>query len=107
MDSGADQGRVFSLMLRRFRATAGLTQEELAQRSGLSVRTISDMERGRTARPYVRSVRLIADGLTLAGPEREQFIRSANDVPGEPGLTLRRAGLARIADAGRKQQPPF
>lgn len=95
MDSGTNQGRVFSLMLRRFRVTAGLTQEELAQRSGLSVRTISDMERGRTARPYVRSVRLIADGLTLAGPEREQFIRSAHDLPGEPGLTLRRAGLAR------------
>ena len=36
------------LWLRGQRIAAGLTQEDLAERSGVSVRTIADMERGRT-----------------------------------------------------------
>src|SRR2546430_15047907 len=51
--------------LRRARITAGLSQEELAERSGVSVRAISDLERGRTRRPYPRSIRLLASALRL------------------------------------------
>jgi transcriptional regulator with XRE-family HTH domain len=51
--------------LRRQREAAGLTQEELAERSRLSVRTISNLERGRARRPYPRSVRLLASALGL------------------------------------------
>jgi transcriptional regulator with XRE-family HTH domain len=46
---------------------AGLTQEELAARLGLTVRAIREMERGRSARPYQRSVRLLAEALSLTG----------------------------------------
>jgi tetratricopeptide (TPR) repeat protein len=46
------------------RAAAGLTQEELAERSGLSVRTIRDLESG-IRRPHPRSVRLVAGALGL------------------------------------------
>jgi transcriptional regulator with XRE-family HTH domain len=36
--------------LKKFRQAAGLTQEELADRAGISARTVSDVERGlRTA----------------------------------------------------------
>lgn len=52
------------------RMAAGFTQEELAERSRLSVRAISDMERGRTRRPYHRSVRLLCDALSLSGAAR-------------------------------------
>jgi transcriptional regulator with XRE-family HTH domain len=43
----------------------GLTQEEVAQRSELSVRTISDLERGHTRRPRPRSIQLLAAALNL------------------------------------------
>ena len=36
----------FGDLLRRYRTAAGLTQEELAERAGLSTRGISDLERG-------------------------------------------------------------
>jgi transcriptional regulator with XRE-family HTH domain len=49
-----DQRRGFDWLSRRYRESAGLTQAELAERPGLTVRAISDMERGRTARPYIR-----------------------------------------------------
>lgn len=50
MGNEAQRGQRFGAVLRRYRSVAGLTQEELARRSGLSLRAISDMERGRTAR---------------------------------------------------------
>src|SRR5688500_4817605 len=59
----------FGDLLRRFRVARGLTQERLAERSGLSVRGISDLERGARTVPYRETiVRLIA-GLELAGEE--------------------------------------
>ena len=53
---------------------AGLTQEELAARTGLSVRAIGDLERGRTARPHSRSVKVLAQALGLAEPAYEQLV---------------------------------
>src|ERR1700751_1180147 len=52
-------------LVRRFRVAAGLTQEELAALSGLDVRTISDIERGRTVRPHRSTVELLARALDL------------------------------------------
>lgn len=60
----------FGELLRRERLAAGLTQEELAEKSGLSVRALSDLERGRIARPRRGTIRRIADALNL--PEQEQ-----------------------------------
>ena len=60
-------------LLRHLRKQAGLTQEELAERAGLSVRSISDMERGITLTARRETIRLLADALGLAGPERERF----------------------------------
>lgn len=53
----------FAAALSGARATAGLTQEELADRSGMSVRAIRNLETGRTGRPRRQSVRLLADAL--------------------------------------------
>jgi tetratricopeptide (TPR) repeat protein/DNA-binding XRE family transcriptional regulator len=64
-------------LLRDWRQEVGLTQEELASRSGLSVRAISDLERGRSNRPHRQSVRLIADALALSGKAREEFFEAA------------------------------
>jgi Helix-turn-helix domain/NB-ARC domain len=67
----------FGTLLREYRSASGLTQEDLAQRSGVSIRAIADMERGRTARPFRHSVRRLADGLALQGPDREQLEMAA------------------------------
>jgi tetratricopeptide (TPR) repeat protein/transcriptional regulator with XRE-family HTH domain len=75
--------RLFGDFLRRQRLSAGLTQEELAERSGLSVRTVANMERGRTKRPYRGSVRSLADALALTDMQRQelnQFWRPAASI---------------------------
>jgi tetratricopeptide (TPR) repeat protein/transcriptional regulator with XRE-family HTH domain len=67
----------FGALLRDWRQAVNLTQEELAGRSGLSVRAISDLERGRSNRPHRQSVQLIADALALSGEAREEFFGAA------------------------------
>jgi len=63
---GAHSGRGHPAeWLRQRRAAAGLTQEDLAERSGVSVRAIADLERGRTRRPYPSSVRALVRALGL------------------------------------------
>ncbi|HEX5115726.1 MAG TPA: tetratricopeptide repeat protein [Pseudonocardiaceae bacterium] len=47
------------------RLAAGLTQEQLAGKSGLSTRAISNLERGRTGRPYPQSLQALAAALGL------------------------------------------
>ncbi|MGI8688318.1 MAG: ATP-binding protein [Thermomicrobiales bacterium] len=64
-------------MLQRFRTAAGLTQEALAERSTLSARAISDLERSDHIRPRPDSVRLLADALALSGDERALFEAAA------------------------------
>ncbi|MGH3680450.1 MAG: helix-turn-helix domain-containing protein, partial [Natronosporangium sp.] len=44
-------GPSFATLLRQRRRAAGLTQAELARLAGLAVRTVRDLERGRTTRP--------------------------------------------------------
>ncbi|HEV2450381.1 MAG TPA: tetratricopeptide repeat protein, partial [Streptosporangiaceae bacterium] len=83
--------RRFSEALRQHRLAAGLTQEELAARSGLSVRAIRDLERDRSARPYFRSVRLLADALKLTDAQRSGL----NDLAGRGRGGSAGTGLAR------------
>lgn len=67
----------FGPRLRALRNRAGLAQEELAERSGLSVRTIRDLERGRVARPRRETVRLLATALDLREDDRGELLRLA------------------------------
>lgn len=61
-------------LLRRLRQAAGLTQEELAERAGVSVRTISDAERGLRARLYADTAGRLADALGLEAAGRDEFL---------------------------------
>jgi tetratricopeptide (TPR) repeat protein/transcriptional regulator with XRE-family HTH domain len=56
------------------RRSAGLSQQELAERSGLSIRAISNLERGRARWPHPDTVRRLADALGLRDPARAQFM---------------------------------
>jgi predicted ATPase/transcriptional regulator with XRE-family HTH domain len=60
-------------MLRGFRWQAQLTQEELAERAGVSVRTIRNLESDRLKTPRLSSVRALAEGLGLTAEERRRF----------------------------------
>jgi tetratricopeptide (TPR) repeat protein/transcriptional regulator with XRE-family HTH domain len=67
----------FAGLLRRLRGGARLTQEELAEAAGVSLRAVSDLERGinRTARKDTAV--LLAGALGLDGPARELFVLAA------------------------------
>jgi predicted ATPase/DNA-binding CsgD family transcriptional regulator/DNA-binding XRE family transcriptional regulator len=66
----------FAVLLRRYRARAGLSQEELAERAGLSRRGISDLERGERQSPRSTTVRRLADALNLNLTERAAVLAS-------------------------------
>lgn len=73
---GAD-GTGFGVLLRSHRTAARLTQEELAAKSGLSIRAVGDLERGRTTSPYRKSVARLADALALSGADLAEFVAAA------------------------------
>jgi tetratricopeptide (TPR) repeat protein/transcriptional regulator with XRE-family HTH domain len=77
--------RYFGDLLRQHREQAGLSQEELAAAAGLSVRAVSDMERGRTSRPHGRSVRLLAEALKLPAGAQQSLIRAARNSAQKTG----------------------
>jgi LuxR family transcriptional regulator, maltose regulon positive regulatory protein len=72
----ASDARPFGALLRSYRVTAGLSQEELAERASLSTRTVSDLERGVTASPYRGTVALLAEALELDEPDRVALERA-------------------------------
>lgn len=63
----------FGERLRRLREAAGLTQEELAERAGLTRDAIGALERGLRRRPYPRTVRTLSAVLGLSDEECEAF----------------------------------
>jgi tetratricopeptide (TPR) repeat protein/transcriptional regulator with XRE-family HTH domain len=77
----------FAGLLRKLRADARLTQEELAEAAGLSPRSVSDLERGIATTPRRDTVRLLADALRLADLARAQFeaVARGRAVPAEAG----------------------
>src|SRR6204780_4013453 len=76
----------FAALLRKLRAEARLTQEELAEAAGLSPRSVSDLERGIASTPRRETVRLLADALPLPGPDRAEFeaVARGRTVPAGP-----------------------
>src|SRR5215210_4011429 len=68
-----DAPRSFGELLRDHRRAAGLTQEELAERAGISPRSISEMERGGAHVPRRDTVSLLARALGLEGEQRLAF----------------------------------
>ncbi|WBQ03191.1 ATP-binding protein [Kribbella sp. CA-293567] len=70
------------------RVQAGLSQEELADRAGLSVRTIRELEAGRVARPRKDSVRLLAVGLKLRDGDAGRFLAAAGHATVRPVIAM-------------------
>jgi tetratricopeptide (TPR) repeat protein/DNA-binding XRE family transcriptional regulator len=70
-------GEALAELMRRLRLRAGLTQEELAEKSDISVRTIRGIETGRRPNPRLVSVRQIAAVLTGHQRELDDLVAAA------------------------------
>src|SRR5215216_907359 len=71
----------FGELLKWHRLAAGLSQEALAERAGLSAHGVSDLERGARRAPRAETMRLLAETLGLSAQERAALAAAAR-----PGL---------------------
>jgi predicted ATPase/DNA-binding XRE family transcriptional regulator len=72
-----DPDVTFAALLRRQRLAAGLTQEALAERAGLSARAVGDLERDPGRSPRLATVTLLADALGAGPQERAALLAAA------------------------------
>jgi predicted ATPase/DNA-binding XRE family transcriptional regulator len=77
--SGAKTGTglTFGDLLRLYRDSAHLTQEDLAERTGLTPQAISLLERGERRRPHRYTVQKLAEALGLEGRDFAEFEAAA------------------------------
>jgi predicted ATPase/DNA-binding CsgD family transcriptional regulator/DNA-binding XRE family transcriptional regulator len=75
----------FGALLLRLRAAAGLTQEQLALRAGLSPDAISALESGKRRTPRFGTVELLAAALALDGQQRNELVAAARASAGGTG----------------------
>src|SRR5262249_18308647 len=64
-------------LVRDGRQRAGLSQEALAARSGVAVRAISDLERGRSRGPPAATVEHLPRAAGLTGEQRRELMEAA------------------------------
>lgn len=69
----------FGRALLRHRRAAGMSQVALARASGISVRALRELERGRANAAQERSAELLAEALGLDGDERKLFVLLAKE----------------------------
>jgi predicted ATPase/transcriptional regulator with XRE-family HTH domain len=73
----------FGEQLRRRREAMGLSQDELAERAGLTANAIGALERGERRRPYPHTVRRLADALGLGEAQRAALAASVSRTRGD------------------------
>ena len=73
----------FGALLKTYRTAAGLTQEALAERAGLSARGLQDLERGVHQTPRRDTVEMLATALGLAASARAALL-AAIKAPAPP-----------------------
>lgn len=87
----------FGHYLRQLRQAAGLTQEELAERAGLTADGIGVLERGARRRPQPHTVRALATALGLNDDERAVLVAA---VPGRGDAVVEAAAPATLRSPG-------
>jgi len=78
------EARSFGQLLTDYRNAAGLTQEGLAERAGLSTGAISLLERGARTSPRQATLTLLAEALGLGADERQAFAAAARKPSVQP-----------------------
>ncbi|MGW0807906.1 NB-ARC domain-containing protein [Nonomuraea sp. NPDC002799] len=87
-----DAGSTVGTLLRRWRTRALLTQEQLAEQSGLNVRTVRRLETNELRQPRSTSLLLLAEALELDGDERATLTAAAHGRPASAGTDPAVAG---------------
>ena len=93
-DVGTRGDGTLGSVLRALREDAGLSQEELAERAGLSSHAISALERGTRTRPYPHTLRSLATALDLGEDQRAALLAA---VPSRTPRTTPRRPRRRTA----------
>lgn len=88
-----DDAPQLAALLRSLRSSSGLTQEELAEGAGISVRTVSDIERGLRRSVYRDTADRLAASLGIDPNERAEFVALARGRKGRFDPDTRRGGL--------------
>src|SRR5579885_1831233 len=115
-----EQPASFGTLLRRYRLAAGLSQEALAERAGLSVQGLGALENGRRQAPYRHTVGLLAEALGLDAAQRAAFeaararrgapavggAAGGSPVPGVPPLVGREREVALLERHLAGEGPP-
>ncbi|MEE6263150.1 ATP-binding protein [Plantactinospora sonchi] len=70
----------FAVLLRQHRLSRQLTQEQLAERAGISSRSVREMERDRGRGPRPRTVEQLATALELTGDARTEFVDAGRAI---------------------------
>ena len=102
------QGSSFAEVLREYRLIAGLTQEALAERAGISARTIRLLEHG-GSQPHADTAQRLATALALVDDRRQQFLAAVRPAPRQrpgspPWAASRRVPLEPTRLLGREQE---
>jgi len=100
--AGEGRGATFGELLRRYRQAANLTQQDLADRSRLSMQAIGALERGERQRPYRATVDLLARALSLSAAQVELFAAASRG----PRAPRRSTGAGDATTATRLPTPP-
>ncbi len=100
-----DDASTLGPTLQAQRRAAGLTQEELAERAGVSARTVSDVERGVRPSVYRDTATRLGTALGLADEDLRRFERMARRGPHQMGAApLEGLPLPRTALIGRDRE---
>ncbi|GHH36244.1 ATP-binding protein [Lentzea cavernae] len=95
------------LLLRRHRIAAGLTQEALAEKAGLSGQAVGALERGDRRHPHRETVLRLAGALGLGADDRAEFAAAAARTPRprcEASAPVRQLPAAPVRFAGREAE---
>jgi predicted ATPase/DNA-binding XRE family transcriptional regulator len=108
----------FGTLLKSFRMRAALTQEQLAERAGVSSAAIGALEQGLRRAPYRQTVELLAKALALTPPERVELVGAADaarhrttnsaaiavDLPQATTTFIERPEIAELVQQLRRQR---
>src|SRR5262249_5085621 len=96
----------FGQQVQRLRVRAGLTQEMLAERAGLSLATLGALEQGRR-QPRSNTVAALADALGLATDDRTTLLELASPQSDQPtAVDLSSTAVRATSEQVRLPLPP-